>query len=100
MGLRTYLATGVVLRALEGVLGINLRASGVENLVDRPTLFVVNHFTRFETVIVPYVTYKYTRRQIRSLADDTLFKGMFGKYLQKCGGDVGPCAHAEPHDYR
>ena len=85
MGLRTYRATGVFLRSMESVLGINIRITGAENLIDRPTLFVVNHFTRFETMIIPYATYRCTRKQVRSLADHKLFQGVMGKYLKSCG---------------
>lgn len=82
---QTYVATGVLLRALEKTLGIRLRVSGGENLEDRPTLFVVNHFTRFETMIIPYVVYRYSPKQLRSLADHALFKGVLGRYLTSCG---------------
>lgn len=85
MGSRTYLATGVFLRAMERVLGINIRVSGAEHLAEQPLLFVVNHFTRFETMIIPYVTHRYLPGQLRSLADDALFKGVFGRYLASCG---------------
>lgn len=85
MGLRTFLATGMFLRVMERLLKLNIRVSGSDNLVDRPTLYVVNHFTRFETAIVPYVIYRTARRQVRSLADHYLFKGALGKYLRACG---------------
>jgi len=85
MGSRTYLATGVFLRAMERILGINIRVTGAEHLTDRPMLLVVNHFTRFETMIIPYVTHRYNPIQLRSLADDALFKGIFGRYLVSCG---------------
>ena len=85
MGHRTYKATGVFLRALESVLKLNLRVSGQENLVDRPTLYVVNHFTRFETMLIPYAIYRCVKQPVRCLADHTLFKGTLGKYLRACG---------------
>ncbi len=85
MGSRAYLATGVFLRAIEKMLSMNLRVSGAEHLSDRPTLFVVNHFTRFETMIVPYIVHRYIPRPLRSLADHALFRGVFGRYLDSCG---------------
>lgn len=85
MGLRTFLATGMFLRVMERLLSLNIRVSGEEKLVDRPTLYVVNHFTRFETAIVPYVIHRIARKQVRSLADHGLFKGVLGKYLRSCG---------------
>ncbi len=85
MGLRTYKATGAALWACEKALRMGLRAEGLENLVDRPTLFVVNHFTRFETLVVPYILYQHSRRQVRTLAADKLFRGRLGRYLHACG---------------
>ena len=85
MGIRTYRATGLGLTAFKRALGMTLRCEGLENVVDRPTLFVVNHFTRFETLVVPYVLYQHTRRQVRTLADAKLFRGRLGRYLHACG---------------
>jgi esterase/lipase/1-acyl-sn-glycerol-3-phosphate acyltransferase len=85
MGLRTYKATGAVLGVLGNRFKVHMVPSGLENLEDRPTLFVVNHFTRFETLVVPYVLYRSTRRQVRTLADAGLFSGYLGRYLRSCG---------------
>ena len=46
---------------------------------DRPVLFVANHFTRAETLIMPYVIKKYTGELTRTLADKGLFKTPFLK---------------------
>ncbi|MCH7505389.1 alpha/beta fold hydrolase, partial [PVC group bacterium] len=56
-----------------------------EYLEDSPTLFVVNHFTRAETFIMPYVIHKYTGKYVNSLTDAKLFKGKFGEYLKNIG---------------
>lgn len=85
MGLRTYKATGTLITAVKTIFGVKLRSSGIESLIDRPTLFVVNHFTRFETFLIPYVLSQHTDCQIRSLAAHTLFKGFFGRYLRSVG---------------
>lgn len=86
MGIRTYKATGLGLKFFETTLRATLRADGVEHIVtDRPILFVVNHFTRFETMVVPYVLYRYMRKQVRTLADHNLFHGKLGRYLHACG---------------
>ena len=85
MGLRTYKASGTILSLLGNRLNVRIRASGLDNLEDRPTLFVVNHFTRFETLVVPYVLYRHTKRQVRTLADAGLFHGYLGRYLRACG---------------
>lgn len=85
MGLKVYKASRAVLTAAKSILGVRLRGSGFEHLSDRPTLFVVNHFTRFETFLVPYVISTHTGRQVRSLATHTLFRGWFGRYLRALG---------------
>lgn len=85
MGLRAYKATGVAVRAIEEIFGLDLRPTGLENIPDRPTLFVVNHFTRFETLLVPYVLFQSTRRQVRTLATHTIFHGAVGRHLRSCG---------------
>ena len=82
---RAYRATGMFVRAMQEALRIELRISGVENIPDWPTLFVVNHFTRFETLLVPYAIYRAKKRPVRTLAHDGLFKGPAGRYLRACG---------------
>ncbi|MHC4413822.1 MAG: alpha/beta fold hydrolase [Planctomycetota bacterium] len=86
MGLTTYKATGVFMTALKRLLGVNLRATGSEHLVDRPTLFVANHFTRIETFLIPYVIFRQARRQVRSLGTHSVFRGLFGDYFEALGG--------------
>jgi esterase/lipase len=70
---------------LERLVKARLQATGVENLGDGPTLYMINHFTRAETFIVPYLIYKHTGKYVRSLADHGLFKGKLGDYLHDLG---------------
>ena len=85
MGIRTYKATGLGLKCVERALRATIRADGFENLVtDRPILFVANHFTRFETLVVPYVLFRHMHKQVRTLADHSLFHGALGRYLHAC----------------
>ncbi len=86
MGLTAYKATCACLSAMKTMLGVRLRVTGVENLVDRPTLFVANHFTRIETFLIPYVIFQHAGRQVRSLGTHSVFKGLFGKYFKALGG--------------
>ncbi len=86
MSLMTYRATGVLITAMKRLLGVRLRASGAENLVARPTIFVANHFTRIETFLIPYVIYLCARRQVRSLGTHSVFRGLFGRYFEALGG--------------
>ncbi len=60
--------------------GANITVSG-EALPESPVLFVANHFTRFETFVVPHVLYEKYDRTSRSLADDSVFVGALGKFM-------------------
>ena len=64
--------------------GANITISG-EEIPDSPVLFVANHFTRFETFVVPHMLYKEYGRSSRSLADDGVFFGLLGKYMRWVG---------------
>ena len=64
--------------------GANITISG-EELPESPVLFVANHFTRFETFVVPHMLYEKYDRTSRSLADDSVFVGMLGKYMNWLG---------------
>ena len=78
-------ATAAMINVLQRIFKLAIHVEGLDNITDRPTLFVVNHFTRVETFIVPYILYKHTDRKIRSLANPELFKGVFGEYLARVG---------------
>ena len=55
MASATFHTTALTLRALDRLLKSNFRADGLENLSERPTMYVINHFTRAETFIMPYI---------------------------------------------
>ncbi|NUN96752.1 MAG: alpha/beta fold hydrolase [Candidatus Omnitrophica bacterium] len=48
-------------------------------------LFVVNHFTRLETIFLPYELHKATGLEVWSLADEGLFVGKVGAYMRAMG---------------
>jgi len=71
---------------VESILETNIHIHGLEHLLhDSPTLFVANHFTRFETFVMPYIIYSHSDMEVRSLADHSVFVGYFGKFLNKVG---------------
>lgn len=80
-----YKATGWAMDAMDAMFKSQILVEGQENLVDKPTLFVVNHFTRIETFILPHAIYRHTKKQVHSLADANLFGGKIGDYLHSLG---------------
>ncbi|OVE74134.1 hypothetical protein BVX94_01455 [bacterium B17] len=81
----TFKASGKVISLLEKIIKANIIVEGLENIPPNPCLFVVNHFTRMETFLIPYVLFKHKGMIVHSLASEVLFKGMFGKYLAAMG---------------
>ncbi|MHC4949163.1 MAG: alpha/beta fold hydrolase [Planctomycetota bacterium] len=85
MALRTYKVTGACITALTRLLRMKLRVTGAEHVPARPTIFAVNHFTRSETVLVPYAIYHHLGRPVRSLATHVVFRGLMARWLRACG---------------
>lgn len=52
---------------------------------DMAIIFVSNHFTRSETLLLPWVIEKHTGRECYSLASDDLFAGALGDFLRGVG---------------
>jgi len=76
--------SSVLLYVIKKLSGANFTTSG-EALPDGPVLFLANHFTRFETFVVPYLLFNKRGRVARSLADDTVFVGLLGGYMRLAG---------------
>lgn len=72
-------------KALERLLKASVRVYGAENIPDGVIIFAVNHFTRLETLILPYEFYKLTGKPVMSLAYHGLFTGALGTYLDNMG---------------
>ncbi|MBP7734534.1 MAG: alpha/beta hydrolase [Spirochaetes bacterium] len=65
--------------------GTDLRVHGLENVPDQPVLYVVNHFTRMETFLMPYIIKKKLRKYPISLADRSFFSGKMGEFMDRVG---------------
>jgi len=78
-------STKLVIDFLRKLFKTRLHVTGVDNIPDGPILFVANHFTRFETAIIPYLISKETGKTPRSLADDIVFVRELGDFLRKIG---------------
>ncbi|KAF0220751.1 MAG: phospholipid/glycerol [Geobacteraceae bacterium] len=93
MNLFAYLATGQAIRMLSGLSAAKVNLHGTEHMPQRSVIFVVNHFTRIETLLMPYHIYKLTRVPVWSLADSTLFEGPLGGFLDA----IGVLSTKDPH---
>ena len=52
---------------------------------DMAIIFVVNHFTRLETVLLPYLLHKHSGLTVWSLASKNVFVGRIGDYMRRMG---------------
>ncbi len=72
-------------KALQRLFKASVRIYGAENIPDGVIIFAVNHFTRLETLILPYEIYRLTGSPVMSLAYHGLFTGALGAYLDSVG---------------
>jgi len=77
--------TSLAVKAITNLSKANISYYGEENIPDGSKIFVINHFTRLETFLMPYVIFKLTGIPVWSLASYEFFKGAFGAYLEKVG---------------
>lgn len=82
---RTFRFAGLIVSVMKKMSRSAISVEGKEKLRANPTLFVVNHFTRFETGLLLHILYKHNGQMAHSLADSDLFKGKFGQYLESVG---------------
>lgn len=85
MNRKAYLATGRMIAMLQGFSKLRVNVHGKENIPEGSVIFVVNHFTRIETVLLPYHIHRLTRVPVWSLADASLFSGPLARFLDLMG---------------
>ena len=76
--------SSMLIGVIRKLSGAHITISG-EELPDSPVLFVANHFTRFETFVVPHMLYEKHGRASRSLAADSVFVGLLGRFMRSVG---------------
>lgn len=92
MNRSAYFTTGLVIKLLSRLTRAFIVVHGKENIPTGPTIFVMNHFTRIETMLLPAYIYNLTGKPAWSLAASSLFKGGLGKFLDM----VGAVSTADP----
>ena len=80
-----YKTAGYAIKALSDLSKANIRTHGKENIPKGAVIFAINHFTRIETLFIPYVIHRLTGKTIWNLAVDHLFEGGLAGILTKLG---------------
>lgn len=81
-----FKSTKLALRLASVLIKADVRLHG-GNVIedDMSIIFTVNHFTRLETILLPFELNKHTGREVWSLAAGELFVGRLGTYLRQLG---------------
>ena len=80
-----YRSTGFAVKTLSNLSKADITIHAQEKIPAGSIIFVINHFTRLETFLMPALIFSLTKVPVWSLADYELFKGAFGSYLEKVG---------------
>lgn len=80
-----YRTTGLAIKTITNLSKAQISYHGEDHIPAGSNIFVINHFTRLETFLMPYVIFRLTKIPVWSLASYELFKGAFGAYLEKVG---------------
>ena len=80
-----YRTTGLAIKTLSSLSRAKVHFYGKENLSASPAIYVLNHFTRIETLLMPYHINRLTNQPVWSLASAEFFNGSLGPFLEKVG---------------
>lgn len=80
-----YYMSGYTFKTLIDMSKAKIKIHNAENIPKGSIVFVVNHFTRIETLFLPYYIYKAINTPVWSLASYELFDGKLAKYLKLVG---------------
>jgi esterase/lipase/1-acyl-sn-glycerol-3-phosphate acyltransferase len=80
-----YRTTGLAIKTLSNLSNARVKMHGEDTIPKGAKIFVINHFTRLETFLMPYYLHKLLKLPVWSLAASNLFVGSLGRYLQSVG---------------
>ncbi len=82
------LRTGILGHLINGILRlarVDLVVNGLEQVPDRSVIYIANHFTRTETLLVPYAIYRAKQQTPRILTAQYVFEAIGKKLLEGIG---------------
>ena len=85
MNFLAYRTTGLALKILTAFSKARITLHNEKDLPTGGSIFVINHFTRLETLLLPYHISKLLNKPVWSLASSELFEGLMGRYLEQVG---------------
>ncbi len=77
--------SGYALKAFSGLSKTRVTLHGQENIPQGSIIYTANHFTRIETIFLPYYIHAITRKPVWSLAAAELFQGGLKGTLEAMG---------------
>jgi len=79
--------SGYTLKTFSGFSKANIKVKGRENIPDGAVIFCANHFTRIETIFLPYHIHAVTGKKVWSLAAAELFNiPVLEGFIDRLGG--------------
>ena len=82
------------LKTFAGFSKANIKISGKHHIPDGSVIFTANHFTRIETIFLPYHIHNLTKKEVWSLAAAELFEI---PVLQGVLNNLGAVSTRDPH---
>ena len=85
MNYSAYLATGQMIALMESFSRINVMTHGQESIPSGSIIFVVNHFTRIETLLLPYHIFAHTQVPVCRWLITPYLKGLWAGFWKMSG---------------
>ncbi len=80
-----YYMSGYAFKAFSGFSKAKINIHDKENIPKGSLIFTANHFTRIETILLPYHIHELTKKPVWSLAAAELFEGGLKGFLESMG---------------